>query len=67
MVGVPVFFVRMLALNRRGGGMVFGIRLEWDAGAGGGGNTVLQVYWDREIQFYSSTGTEKYSFTVLPG
>ena len=29
------------------------------------GNTVLEYCWDGEIQFYSSTGTEKYSFTVL--
>ena len=26
-----------------------------------GRNTVLQYYWDGEIQFYSTTGTEKYS------
>ena len=32
-----------------------------------GGNTVLEYYWDGEIQFYSTTGTEKYSFTVLLG
>ena len=47
------------------GGMVFGIRPErWGAGWG---NAVLHVYWDGEMQFYNSTGTEKYSFTVLPG
>ena len=27
----------------------------------------VQVYRDRGIQFYSTTGTEKYSFTVLQG
>ena len=43
---------------------IFGIRKD---GRGGAGNTVLQIYWDREIQFYRSTGTEKYSFTGLPG
>ena len=31
------------------------------------GNTVLEYCWDGEIQFYSTTGTEKYSFTVLLG
>ena len=30
-----------------------------------GRNTVLQYYWDGEIQFCSTTGTEKYSFAVL--
>ena len=30
-------------------------------------NYSVQVYWGGEIQFYSSTGKEKYSFTVLPG
>ena len=27
----------------------------------------LPLYWDREIQFYITTGTEKYSFTPLQG
>ena len=27
------------------------------------GNTVLQIYWDREMQSYSPTGTEQISFT----
>ena len=28
---------------------------------------IVQYYRDGGIQFYSSTGTEKYSFAVLPG
>ena len=59
MVGMPGFLARFLALDQTAGGR----------------NTVLQVDWDRKysftglegqkIQFYSSSGTEKYSFTVL--
>ena len=33
-------------------GQVFGIRADGRGGEGGGGNTVLQFYWDGEIQFY---------------
>ena len=36
-------------------------------GFGGQNIQLLPLYWDREIQFYSSTGTENYSFTVLQG
>ena len=36
-----------------------------DGTDGTDGNTVLEYCWDGEIQFYSTTGTEKYSLTVL--
>ena len=32
-----------------------------DGPDGTDGNTVLEYCWDGEIQFYSTTGTEKYS------
>ena len=56
---------------------IFGIRPEWgrDGRDGrteysftvllGRRNTALQYYSHSKIQFYSTTGTEKYSFTVL--
>ena len=52
MVGMPGFWPGFLALDRRTGGGGGG------GGWGGGGR-------GREIQFYSTPETEKYSFAVL--
>ena len=57
MVGMPEFLARFLTrFLARVFGQVF-LDRKYD----------VQVYGDREIQFYSSNGTEKYSFTVLLG
>ena len=62
MVGMPGFWPGFLALEKTAGR---GAGPGWlgEGRRGGSGNTVLQVYWDGEIQFDRSTWTEKYSFT----
>ena len=60
--GANMFFGQMFDIRPQGGAWFLAL----DGGDWREGNIVLQVYWAGERQFYNSTGTEKYSFTVLP-
>ena len=71
MVGVPGFLARFFALDRTRGGdqtRVFGTRPDQGGDQGFGFKIqVCRFYPDRKYSFAGSTGSKKYSSTVLPG